>query len=65
MEDIVSSKKLEDFINNSEKYRRLKLIGFALTPIVIGFFILRYCNIKLNELENEIKPKKEEKSEEK
>ncbi len=55
MENSVSKSDLIELINEIEKYKKFKLIGYILTPLIIGFFILRHCNSKLDKLEKEIR----------
>lgn len=55
MEESVSDEKLNNLVYEIGKYRKIRIIGIILIPIVVGIFIFRYCNDRLKELEGEIR----------
>ena len=46
---------LFDLVTNLRKLEKKKIIGYILTPVIIGFFILKNLNKKIDDIKEEIK----------
>ena len=47
-----SINELRELISNIRRYRIFKIVGYVLTPLVVGYFIVKKVNPKLEELYN-------------
>ena len=54
MKESISAKRIVELIQDIRRFKKMKLIGYILTPLVVGFFILKYYNKKINDCKDEI-----------
>lgn len=54
MKESISAKRIVELIQDIRRSKKMKLIGYILTPLVVGLFILKYYNKKINDCKDEI-----------
>lgn len=53
MKESISAKRIVE-LTDIERFKKIKLVGYILTPLIVGIFILKHYNKKISENKEEI-----------